>query len=79
MKKIISYATTRTKHTITFKGTSINPFLFFTSGEFVKIVPQVTTGQNGTSLRNSLDGLVTMRLPLRTLWDEHAFDQTLMT
>jgi 2-dehydro-3-deoxygalactonokinase len=26
MKKIISYATTSTKHTSTFKGTSINPF-----------------------------------------------------
>ena len=26
MKKIISYATARTKHTSTFKGTSINPF-----------------------------------------------------
>ena len=78
MKKIISYTTIRTKHRCTFKGTSLISCLFFTSGQFVKIVPQVTTGQNGTPLCNSLDGLVTMRwLPLQTLLDKHAFDRTL--
>ena len=78
MKKIISYTTIRTKHRCTFKGTSIISCLFFTSGQFVKIVPQVTTGQNETSLCNCLDGLVTMRwLPLQTLWDKHEFDRTL--
>ena len=41
------------------------------------VVPQGSTGKNANSLCNFLDGLLTMRLPLRKLWDEHALDKTL--